>query len=250
MHQRYNISPWAHFYHLQMKLDEGYVFTGICLFTGRRRIGHESWDKSHARVPPPDKESGFLLPLDIGPGYPLVPIHGTWDLFTWGPTPYPSWYWHLVTATKTQVGSTHPTGMLSCPTWYQQYVYMYMEVLPYSPEDYPILGRITLLPRSITLLPGRITLLPRRITLFSRRITLLPRSITLLPRRITLLPRRITLLPRRITVLLGSIALLPGSITLLPGRITLLPGRITLFPGRITLPPKWLSDNWQLNAVL
>ena len=49
------------FYHPQIRLWEGNVFTGICLFM-ERVTSNELWGRSHGRVPLPQEMVGRLPP--------------------------------------------------------------------------------------------------------------------------------------------------------------------------------------------
>ena len=127
------------YYPLPMKFGEGNVFTGVCLSMGLRvsrsldrSYGPQTWDLD--TLP--------LRPLDLGPGYPTPsPDTGCWyppthpppwtwkiyppitdilwssletcsNLFTWGPTPTPIQYWHLVEATKRHTVGKRVVGIL------------------------------------------------------------------------------------------------------------------------------------------
>ena len=95
-------------YHQQTKLQEGNVFTGICLFTwGEWVTSNASWYRSHGRV-------SHNSTLDIRPGtYPYYwhLVAKTVDLFK---LVYlmTSWEWHQVAATEARTVSKRAVQIL------------------------------------------------------------------------------------------------------------------------------------------
>ena len=105
-----SVNVLSYNYRPQIRLREGNVFTGVCLFqSGVGVTSNASWDRSHGRVPPP--------PPDTAPPPDIRPRDLPWtsDL----ETPFPasdSWWWSLETCSNLFIWRASPAQHLVVAT--------------------------------------------------------------------------------------------------------------------------------------